>query len=132
MSDSYGDLVAQALKAEADEARAEIREAGIICPSCGVNAADLPNDHMLELDMGGVDWLKAEKRHPSAKCQSGTQVLLAGDSPMDDASYETWQAAANVSLLDKFRKAEDEAFRTQVIGTGGGNFTGLLGVLDAS
>lgn len=103
-SDVHNDPVSAALRADAEAARAEIRAAGIICPSCGINAADLPRDHMLTLDMGGVDWIKAEKRPPSAKCQTGTLV------PMADASYDTWQMAASVNLLDKFRESEDEAY----------------------
>ena len=33
--------IADAVRADAAEARAEIRAAGITCPSCGQNAADL-------------------------------------------------------------------------------------------
>ncbi len=98
------DPIGDALRADAGDARAEIRAAGIICPSCAVNAADLPRDHMLVLDMDGVDWVKAEKRPATAKCAAGSLV------PMDDASYETWQAAASVNLLDQYNKAIDAEF----------------------
>ena len=123
MTSDYGDAVAAALAADAEEARAEIRAAGIACPSCGVNMADLPDDHKLVLDPGGVDWVRAEKRPPSALCASGEPVSL------DGASYETWQAAANVSLYDGFRARFDESLTTQIIGTGPPRFTGLLDAL---
>lgn len=96
--------ISRAVRADADAARAEIRAEGIICPSCGVNMADLPWDHMLGLDHGGVDWERAEQRPASAKCAAGQLV------PLDGASFETWQAAASVNLWDKFREAEDAAF----------------------
>jgi hypothetical protein len=115
------DLIAAALHAEAEQARSEIRAAGIACPSCGVNMADLPQDHKLVLDHGGVDWVRAVKRPPSAKCGTGELVSL------DGASFGTWQAAANVSLYDDFRERMDEAFRHEF--TGPANFTGLLDVL---
>jgi hypothetical protein len=117
VTSDYGDAVAAALHAEAEEARAEIRAAGIVCPSCGVNMADLPDSHRLVLDPGGIDWERAVKRPPSALCASGELVSL------DGASFETWQAAANVSLYDDFRARFDEA----LFGTGPANFTGLLG-----
>ena len=101
--------ISRAIHADAEEARVVIRAAGIVCPSCGTNAADLANDHMLDLDTGGVDWVRAEKRPATAKCAAGTLV------PLDDASFETWQAAANVSLYDSFREAEDKAW-SQMLG----------------
>jgi hypothetical protein len=104
VTSDYGDAVAAALHAEAEQARTEIRAAGIVCPSCGVNMADLPQDHKLVLDHGGVDWVKAVKRPPSARCASGELVRL------DDASFETWQAAANVSLHDDYRARVDAEF----------------------
>ena len=112
MTSDYGDAVAAALHAEAEEAREEIRAAGIACPSCGVNMADLPGDHKLVLDHGGVDWERAVKRPPSALCGSGELVSLEGGT-----SFETWQAAANVSLYDDFRAREAEAWRREVMGT---------------
>ena len=98
------DLFAAALHAEAEQARTEIRAAGIVCPSCGINMADLPDSHRLVLDHGGVDWERAVKRPPSAKCGTGELVSL------DDAGFETWQAAANIALYDDFRAREAEAF----------------------
>jgi hypothetical protein len=123
VTSDYGDAVAAALHAEAEEARTEIRAAGIVCPSCGVNMADLPDGHKLVLDHGGVDWERAVKRPPSARCGSGKLVRLEG------ASFETWQAAANVSLYDDFRARFDEAVSIQITGTGPAHFTGLLDAL---
>lgn len=123
MTSDYGDAVAAALHADAEEARGEIRAAGIACPSCGVNMADLPQDHKLVLDPGGVDWERAVKRPPSAKCGSGELVSLEG------ASFETWQAAANVSLYDDVRTRFEQALATDIIGTGPARFTGFLGAL---
>ena len=107
--------ISDAIHADADAARAEIRAAGIVCPSCGVNAADLPNDHMLVISSGrrhedgpgGTVLLAKEPR--TAACAGGQSV------DMEQASFETWQAAANISLYDGFRKAEDEAF-SQMLG----------------
>ena len=116
------DPIADALHAEAEEARAEMRAAGLVCPSCGVNMADLPHDHRLVLDAGGIDWERAVKRPPSALCGSGELVSL------DGASFETWQAAANVSLYDDFRARFDEVVSSEIIGTGPARFTGFLDV----
>lgn len=95
------DPIGDALRADAEQARAEIRAAGISCPSCGINMADLPRDHRLVLDHGGVDWLKAERRPASANCAAGDVA------PLDGADFETWQAAANVAFYDDFRARVD-------------------------
>ena len=131
----HDDPIGDALRADADEARAEIRAAGIICPSCGVNAADLPDDHMLELDHGGVDWAKAEKRPATAKCQAGALIPLPVEPPFDDDSFAVVRAAASVNLLDTFREAQDKAF-SQMLGWDirgevppAPKFTGLLATL---
>ena len=121
MTSDYGDAVAAAIHAEAEEARAEIRDAGIVCPSCNVNMADLPQDHKLVLDHGGIDWVRAVRRPPSALCGSGRVVWL------DDSRFETWQAAANVSLYDDFRARMDDAVRREFAGPV--SLTGFLGAL---
>jgi hypothetical protein len=100
---SEPDTVGDALRADADDARAEIRAAGVTCPSCGVNMADLPRGHMLAYE-------DSPERSWTAQCSHGKLVTLAGKSPMTDAEYQTWQAVANISLYDQFRNAEDEAF----------------------
>ena len=117
------DPIGDALRAEAEQAREEIRAAGLVCPSCGVNMADLPQDHKLVLDPGGIDWERAVRRPPSALCGSGRVVWL------DDSRFETWQAAASVSAYDNFRARFDEAISTQIIGTGPAHFTGFLDAL---
>ena len=117
------DPIGDALRAEAEQAREEIRAAGLVCPSCGVNMADLPQDHKLVLDPGGIDWERAVRRPPSALCGSGRVVWL------DDSRFETWQAAASVSAYDNFRARFDEAVSTQIIGTGPAHFTGFLDAL---
>ena len=121
MTSDYGDAVAAALHAEAEQARDEIRAAGIVCPSCGVNMAGLPDDHKLVLDHGGIDWERAVRRPPSALCGSGRVVGL------DDSRFETWQAAANVSLYDDFRARCRETLAAEFAGPA--NFTGLADVL---
>ena len=88
------DPIGDAIHAEAEAARAEIRAAGMACPSCGVNMADLPGDHMLALILGKY-----------AECGNGERVSLL------DAPFEAVQAAANISVWDAFRRSEAEAFR---------------------
>jgi hypothetical protein len=117
----YGDLVAAALHADAEAARAGIRAMGVTCPSCGVNMADLPQDHTLDL---------SHEEPYTAKCAAGSVAALADSSPMTDGEFKAWRDAANVSAYDDFRRREAEAFK-RIIGEGPANFTGLLGVLNA-
>ena len=105
------DPIGDALRADAEAARAEIRGTGLICPSCGVNMADLPDGHLLVLLLGEY-----------AECADGERVNLL------EASFEVTQAAANIAVWDAFRKREAEAFRA-IVGDGRGDFTGLLGIL---
>lgn len=113
------DPIGDALRADAEAARAEIRAAGLICPSCGVNMADLPEDHLLTLTHGRQHE-DAPIEAPTAKCEYGPLVMLG--------EYDKFRPAANISLHDQFRKAETEAF-AKIIGTGPANFTGLLDAL---
>ena len=113
------DPIGDALRADAEAARAEIRAAGLICPSCGVNMADLPEDHLLTLTHGRQHE-NAPIEAPTAKCEYGPLVMLG--------EYETIRVAANISLYDQFRKAEAAAF-DRIVGTGPANFTGLLDAL---
>ena len=119
------DPIGDALRADADAARAEIRAAGIVCPSCGVNMADVPKDHLMP-----YDGLTAKT--PFAMCNYGQSIPLAASSPMSDADFATWQAAVNVALMDDFRKREAEAFG-KIIGKRepGHEYTGLLDILGA-
>lgn len=125
MSDpSYGDLVAAALQADAEVARAEIRAQGLVCPSCEVNLIDLPDGHALVSAGGdGVPW--------TAECRNGAVVTLAPSSPMSGEAFATWQAVATISVWDDFRRREAESFRA-IIGEGPTNFTGLIDILKGS
>ncbi len=108
------DPIGDALRADADAARAEIRAAGIVCPSCGVNMADLPEDHLLALSGVGKPDGKGMEHNWTAQCGSGKLVELSDEVPMGDADFATWQAAANISLYDDFRRREAEAFGYQL------------------
>lgn len=111
----YGDLVAAALHADAEAARAQMRALGICCPSCGLNMADLPDGHALALHDGpGETAIGAE-------CSLGSPALLVG-------SFDLLKAAASIAVYDDFRRREAEAFK-RIIGEGPANFTGLLDVL---
>jgi hypothetical protein len=87
--------VTAAVRAEAAAAREDIRAAGVACPSCGTNMADLPRDHKLDLSLSGpVEW----------KCATGQPVDLRGAPP------ETVRDAANINLWDEMRAADEAAF----------------------
>lgn len=119
----YGDLVAAALHADAEAARAELRAEGIVCPSCGVNMADLPDGHALAMADGPDGPYTAE-------CRAGQRVQLNGAAPMSDADFALWQAVAKVSLWDDFNRRWDKAVRKEIIGEGPVQFTGLIDVLN--
>jgi hypothetical protein len=84
--------ISRAVHAETEAARAEIRAAGIVCPSCCVNAADLPEGHMLELGTDGGD----------AKCADGSPVSF------DSAPFAVFEAAFSVNMFDQMRAAESQ------------------------
>lgn len=107
MSDPIGD----ALRADAEAARAEIRAEGIACPSCGVNMADLPDGHALVLSAGEPLY------GDTAKCADGT--------PVEMAAFEAIQAAAIVAVYDDFRHRLEAVWQRETIGEGPGEFTGL-------
>jgi hypothetical protein len=111
------DPIGDALHADAEAARAEIRAKGIVCPSCSVNMADLPDGHMLTLSGDGKPDEKGMEHKWTAQCSSGKLVRLSDDVPMGDADYQTWQAAVNISLYDDFRKREDEVFARLMLGS---------------
>jgi DNA-directed RNA polymerase subunit RPC12/RpoP len=110
--EAASDPIGDALRADAEAASAEIRAAGIICPSCDVNMADLPDGHRLAVIPGLKDGF--------AECRDGRRA--------DITAFESLQMAANVSLWDAFRRREAEAFRA-IVGEGPADFTGLLSVL---
>lgn len=118
----YGDLVAAALRADADAERERLRAAGITCPSCGKNAADLTGigqGHRLEMITTGEPGPDCVLE---AQCGDGRRVRLDG--------FAAAQNTALTSVLDDFWQQFDEAMR-QAIGTGPASFTGLLDVLNA-
>ena len=65
----------------------EIRAAGITCPSCGLNAADVPGGHRLAVIPGLHDGF--------AECHDGQRA--------DITNLEALKMAANTAVLDDFR-----------------------------
>lgn len=109
MSDPFGDAV----RADAEAARAAIRAVGVCCPSCGANVADLPRGHELSRDgylPGGT-----------VKCGEGARVAL------DD--YDSIKAACNVILWDDFNASMDEAKARFIGGPRTKPWEGFLSVL---
>jgi hypothetical protein len=109
----YGDPIGAALRADAEAARGEIRDAGLICPSCGKNAGDLIGRHCLVLvtrvpvsrDRGfGHDVALMGQPETSCECRDGRPVILTG------ADFGTWQAAASIALMDDFWFRDTTAF----------------------
>jgi Zn finger protein HypA/HybF involved in hydrogenase expression len=105
------DVITTTVRADAEAARAEIRAADIVCPSCGVNMADLPRDHMFTISSGrshedGPAVVLA--REPQvAKCANGEAVVLADTSGEIAVDYETFVATANINLWDTYNRAID-------------------------
>ena len=119
------DPIGTALRADAEAAREEIRAEGLICPSCGQNYADLIGRHCLVMVM--------DDHTPWCECRDGAQVLLGSQliariGPA--AAWEKMQAAASVAVADEVWRMETIAFDRDVIGTGPGEFTGLLSILE--
>ena len=120
-----GDPIGDALRADAEAAREEIRAGGLICPSCGRNWADLLGRHCLVMVMADDT--------PWCECRDGAQVLLgpllvARIGPAK--AWEKMQAAANIALADEVWRQETITFDRDVIGTGPPKFTGLLSILE--
>lgn len=110
------DPIGAALRADAEAARDEIRAEGIVCPSCGMSMADLPNKHSLVL-------YGPAGRDCGAECADGI--------PVDMSAFEAMQAATTVAVYDDFRRRMEAAWRQEIIGEGPGKFTGLFSVLEA-
>ena len=108
------DPIGAALHADAEAAREEIRDAGLTCPSCGQNYADLITGHCLILIM-------AAERKVEAECRDGQRA--------ECVTWDDMRAAANISLADEVWRQETIAFARDVIGTGPGDFTGLLSLV---
>ena len=66
--ETYGDPIGDALRADAEAAREEIRAKGLTCPSCGQNWADLIGRHCLILLMDDAT--------PWCECRDGARVQL--------------------------------------------------------
>ena len=123
MTSDYGDAVAAALHAEAEQAREEIRAAGIACPSCGKNTADVYGGHRYEnVGEAGIP-LAVKTMTGTVKCSDGVPVPASG------MVYEQWVAAANISLMDEVWRGTDEAMTAEFTGTDPGRFTGFLDAL---
>ena len=118
------DPIGDAIHADAEAARQEIRESGygqLTCPSCGRPAADiLGTGHCLVLipscEAGPGAIVEAE-------CRDGQRAVCS--------TWDDMVATANISLADEVWRHETIAF-DQIIGTGPANFTGLLSVLEQS
>jgi bacterioferritin-associated ferredoxin len=93
------DAICDAIRAEAEAAREVIRATGMDCPSCGVNMADLPDEHflILSLEGGGEPW---------CECRDGAQVILGPSKP-----FKIVHAAGNIAVWDAFRFRQMQAFR---------------------
>jgi hypothetical protein len=111
------DPAGDALRADADDARAQIRAAGITCPSCGASAADLAGtSHAVEFS-GGT--LPGSLPDGTAKCAEGSPVPLAG------AGFDDISRLAQVDLLDAYER-NWQAEMDKICGTGPAGFTGFL------
>ena len=94
--------ITDAVRADAAGARAEIRAAGLICPSCRKNWADLDHD---------VHWLVLCFTGPGtgfAECHSGDRIPLIGPG----STFATVQAAASIAVLDNCWHEETVALRS--------------------
>ena len=123
-----GDPIGDAVHADAEAARQEIRESGygqLACPSCGKAAGDIiGTGHCLIMNMDGDT--------PWCECRDGAQVLLGSllVSRIGPArAWEKMQAAASISIADEVWRRETIDF-DRIIGTGPANFTGLLSILE--
>lgn len=108
------DPIGDALRADAEDARQEIRDTGLTCPSCGKNADDTFGRHCLVLVIRtpvsrerayGHDVALIGKPEISCECRDGRPVVL------DGADWETWKNAANIALMDDFWFRQEMAFR---------------------
>jgi hypothetical protein len=72
-----------------------------VCPSCGVNMADLPDGHRLAMS-GGREHENAPLGPMAGQCARGVRVTLS--------ALETLQAAANIALYDDYNTCVDAEF----------------------
>jgi hypothetical protein len=119
------DPIGDALRADAEEARAEMRAAGIICPSCGGNLGDLYGKGHRYEDIGPAGI-------PVAVASLKGTFRCADGQPVDVTSldFEQFKAVAEIAFLDGFWAAESDYLDKHVFGAGDGKgFTGLLEML---
>ncbi len=97
----------EVLRADAEAARGEIRAVGIVCPSCGKNAADFygKGHRYDDLLPGGVPACFYDLENGLLKCADGEPVPIG---TLTD--WEHFQAVSSIALLDEFCRKEDEAF----------------------
>ena len=81
-------------------ARDEIRAAGLVCPACGVNLADLPAGHVLDLS-AGREYEDGPEPAPTARCTSADALV-----PLD---FEAFRAASNILLVQDYWASMDAA-----------------------
>jgi hypothetical protein len=114
-----GDPIGDALHADAEAAREEIRGEGLICPSCRRNWADLAGRHCLIL-------IPPELGKPGpaavveAECRDGQRTACR--------TFDDMKAAANIALADEVWRQETIAFDRDITGTA--YFAGLLSILE--
>jgi hypothetical protein len=123
MADVTSDSIGDALRADAEAARAEMRETGLVCPSCEKSLGDLYGRGHRYDDSGNGTGV------PSAVLNLQGTFNCIGGEPVDVASleFEQIRAVANIGFLDAFWKAESDLMDERFIGTReGSGFTGLL------
>ena len=113
------DPIGEALRADAEAAREEIRAASLICPSCGQNYADLIGGHCLVLIMSCEPGPGAVVE---AECRDGQRAICG--------TFDEMEAAASISVADEVWRRDTIAFARDWIGTGPAEFTGLLSILE--
>lgn len=126
MSDDPGETaISQAVHADAETAREQLRAAGLVCPSCRRNLADIYGSHSYEnLDDAGIPQAFNDLA-ATLKCTDGEPIPVAGIA----ADWDKFQAVANIAVLDEAWRRESRWFDEHAIGTGPANFTGFLDAL---
>jgi hypothetical protein len=100
--------VMRAVHAEAEAARDVIRSAGVCCPSCGLNAADLIGcGHRYETGDNPIAPISVDG---IVKCTEGKPTRTA------DFGFAEWQGLINVAMVDEFCRRESEEFSRSPIG----------------
>lgn len=130
---SDGSAISRAVHAEAEAAREEIRSAGIHCPSCGQNVADLTaTGHGLEFSEGDLPATVAAGG--TAQCPGGQPADLREHLTGRAADmYETVKALATVGVLGDYNRRFEQVAAEQIIGPPRTEpFEGFLSILKPS